>query len=54
MNSTDFVKSATGKVMLQGFMNEISRSNVKFVTTDCLEKVTWKNMLHQFMKEKTI
>ena len=40
VNSTDFVKSATGKGMLQQFMNEISRSNVKFVTTDCLEKVT--------------
>ena len=38
--------------ILQQFMNEISRSNVKFVTTDCLEKVTWKNILHQFMKEK--
>ena len=40
VNSTDFVKSATGKGMLQRFMNEISRSNMKFVTTDCLEKVT--------------
>ena len=35
-----FCQSVTGKSMLQQFMNEISRSNVKFVTIDCLEKVT--------------
>ena len=31
---------------------ETSNSNFKFVTTDLLKKVTWKTILHQFMKEK--
>ena len=35
-----FCQNVTGKGMLKQFMNEISRSNVKFVITDCLEKVT--------------
>ena len=35
------------------FMKEISHSNVKFVTTDVLERVPWKIMFHQFMKGKS-
>ena len=37
--------------MLHQFMKEISRSNVKFVTTGVSERVTWIDMSHQFMKK---
>ena len=34
-------------------MRERNHSNVTFVTTDVLKRVTWKHMLHLFMKERS-